>query len=88
MRAALEKYAAPLTDRAVAERELAVLEAMARAARPDEMALRHGLLLLASAVGSVRVLAPALGELRAAVELFGTPRPRVGTAAGRPGGGY
>lgn len=73
LREALEQYAAPLTDRAVAERELALLEAMVRAARPEEAALRQGLLLLASAVGSVRALAPALAEVRAAVDLFGPP---------------
>jgi hypothetical protein len=77
LREALEGYSAPLTDRAVAERELAGLEAVARTARPDEAALRQGLLLLASAVGSVRVLAPALAELRSAVDRFSLARQRA-----------
>lgn len=84
LREALEGYPAPLTDRAVAERELAELEALARARRPDPAALRHGLLMLASAVGSVRVLAPALAELRAAVDGFSLPRQRAAAGRERP----
>ncbi|KJY43224.1 hypothetical protein VR41_04305, partial [Streptomyces sp. NRRL B-1568] len=71
--------------------ELAALDAMARTGDPDLSRLRSSLLLVAGAVGSVSALAPALGEVRAAVDRFGelpgadksaddaeVPRPREG----------
>lgn len=81
LRDALDRHPASLTDRAVAQRELVVLERLAGTAGPlDVGALRHALLLIAGAVGSVRALAPELKELRAAVELFDAPRQRVPAA--------
>ncbi|SFC39201.1 DUF5955 family protein [Streptomyces aidingensis] len=94
-RIALEAYRSPLTDRAVAERELAVMESLtdgmprtgaaaraAQAADPEGAALRHSLLMIFGALGSVSALTPELGELRRAVDRFGVPAQRV-PAAGR-----
>lgn len=75
LRRDLDAYTPPLTDRTVAERELATLTAAVDTGRPDRAVLRQGLLLLASSVGSVRVLAPALAALREAIDLFGTGYP-------------
>nr|WP_209310614.1 DUF5955 family protein [Streptomyces spiramenti] len=71
LRTALDAYRAPLVDRGVAEHELAALHRMAAGGAADPAALSGRLLLVASAVGSVRVLSPALAELRAAVGKFG-----------------
>jgi hypothetical protein len=60
-------------DRCVAEDELATLAAMAGAGEPEVPRLRHSLLLLAGAIGSVSALAAGLTEVRHAVELFGDP---------------
>lgn len=74
LRRDLSGYRAPLADREVAERELALLDGMVSAGVPDDAALRNSLLLLAAAVGSVSALAPAVSQLCAAAELFGVPR--------------
>ncbi|WP_194444229.1 DUF5955 family protein [Streptomyces calidiresistens] len=74
MRTALAGYRAPLTDRGVAERELERLEAVARSPRPHPDELGRGLLMVVGAVGSVRVLAAPVAELRAAVEPFASRR--------------
>jgi hypothetical protein len=71
-----------LADREVAERQLAKLDSMSDSGALDEAALRHSLLMIAAAVGSVSVLAPAVGQLRDAVESFGASHHRV--PAGRP----
>ncbi|NJQ14743.1 hypothetical protein HCN52_07245 [Streptomyces bohaiensis] len=71
LRTALDDYRAPLIDRGVAEQELAALHRMAAGGAADPSALSGRLLLVASAVGSVRVLSPALAELRAAVGRLG-----------------
>lgn len=73
LRRELAAHPADLSDRAVAEDELAVLDAMVTAGLPEVPRLRHSLLLVAGAVGSVSALGPALGELRKAVELFAQP---------------
>jgi hypothetical protein len=73
LREELGDYRAALADREVAERQLARLRAMGTAGEPDGAALRHALLLIAAAVGSVSALAPALARLREAVEAFGMP---------------
>lgn len=91
LRRALAGHPARLPDRDAAEDELAALDAMARTGDPDLSRLRSSLLLVAGAVGSVSALAPALGEVRAAVDRFGelpgadksaddaeVPRPREG----------
>jgi hypothetical protein len=75
LRQELGGYRAALADREVAERQLARLRAMGATGEPDGAALRHALLLVAAAVGSVSALAPALARLREAVEAFGTPQP-------------
>ncbi|NJQ07193.1 hypothetical protein HCN56_16775 [Streptomyces lonarensis] len=71
LRTALDDYRAPLIDRGIAEQELTALHRMAAGGAADPAALSGRLLLVASAVGSVRVLSPALAELRAAVGRFG-----------------
>ncbi|MBT2385112.1 DUF5955 family protein [Streptomyces sp. ISL-11] len=71
LRRALAGHPALLPDRDAAEDELAALDAMAREGRPEVPRLRRSLLLVAGAVGSVSALAPALGEVRAAVDRFG-----------------
>ncbi|WP_244501102.1 DUF5955 family protein [Streptomyces sp. TP-A0874] len=71
LRLELAGYPADLRDRAVAEEELAVLDAMVRSGSPDVLRLRRSLLLVASALGSVSALAPALAEMREAIDRFG-----------------
>lgn len=90
LRAAVERlhrelsgYRAPLADREVAERQLALLESMAGSGSPDGAALRSALLLIAAAVGSVSALSPAVTELREAVEQFGAPPRSRFASAGR-----
>ncbi|MFC5719204.1 DUF5955 family protein [Streptomyces gamaensis] len=86
LRRELAAHPAMLRDRGAAEDELAALDALIRAGEPEVSRLRRSLLLLAGAVGSVSALAPALGEVRAAVDSFGTGAPRgVGAAADAPG---
>ncbi|WP_431047416.1 DUF5955 family protein [Streptomyces sp. P1-3] len=84
LRRELAAYRADLPDRDIAEDELAALDAMARAGAPPEPSrLFRSLLLVAGALGSVSALAPALGAVRAAVDLFGdVPRSRAGTERG------
>ncbi|NSC24556.1 hypothetical protein FM076_26745 [Streptomyces albus subsp. chlorinus] len=72
MRRELDAYPADLRDRREAERELDVLAATVHSGAPAPEELRHSLLLLAAAVGSVSALAPPLAAVREAVELFGT----------------
>ncbi|MEU3710913.1 DUF5955 family protein [Streptomyces catenulae] len=62
-----------LPDRAVADDELAALDAMVREGLPEVPRLRRSLLLIAGAVGSVSALSPALADVRAGVERFGGP---------------
>ncbi|MFD5315457.1 DUF5955 family protein [Streptomyces sp. NPDC127098] len=73
LRRDLNGYAAALADRGVAEHQLAVLSAAASDPAPETAALRNALLMIAGAVGSVSALAPAVVQLRQAVELFGPP---------------
>ncbi|GAA2721391.1 hypothetical protein GCM10010315_44080 [Streptomyces luteosporeus] len=82
MRRELAGHPAALPDRDAAEDELAALDAMVRTGDPDVSRLRRSLLLVAGAVGSVSALAPALGEVRAAVERFGSAAPQTGAADG------
>ncbi|GHF26001.1 hypothetical protein GCM10010218_03400 [Streptomyces mashuensis] len=87
LRRALAGHPAVLPDRDAAEDELAALDAMARAGTQDVSRLRRSLLLVAGAVGSVSALAPALGEVRAAVERFADdPAPEPGVPGQREGG--
>ncbi|UNT01297.1 DUF5955 family protein [Streptomyces tubbatahanensis] len=72
MRRELDAYPAELRDRREAERELDVLAASVHSGAPATEELRHSLLLLAAAVGSVSALALPLAAVREAVELFGT----------------
>ena len=76
LRRELAGHPADLPDRAVAEDELAVLDAMVSAGFPEVPRLRHSLLLVAGAVGSVSALGAALGEVRKAVETFADPAAR------------
>ncbi|MZD07488.1 hypothetical protein GTW43_20725 [Streptomyces sp. SID5785] len=73
LRRELAGYAVEFPDRGIAEDELAALDAMARGGAPEVPRLRRSLLLVAGAVGSVSALAPALSQVRGAVELFGGP---------------
>ncbi|WP_373311330.1 DUF5955 family protein [Streptomyces fumanus] len=75
LRRRLAALPADFPDRTIAEDELADLaETIARGA-PEGPRLRHSLLLLAGALGSVSALSEALTEVRRAVEGFGeSPR--------------
>ena len=70
----LAAYQRPLPDRGVAEDELDALAAHAADAAPDTERLRHSLLLVAAALGSVSALSAALEALREAVEAVVSPR--------------
>ncbi|MEU7177911.1 MULTISPECIES: DUF5955 family protein [Streptomyces] len=77
MRRQLAVLPGELPDRAVAEDELAALDAMVCAGVPEVPRLRRSLLLIAGAVGSVSALSPALTEVRASIDRFGrSPRVR------------
>ncbi|MGW1230110.1 DUF5955 family protein [Streptomyces sp. NPDC001478] len=73
LRRELAGHPAEFPDRAVAEDELAALDAMAARGVPEIPRLRRSLLLIASAIGSVSALASALRDVRVAVDLFGEP---------------
>lgn len=88
LRRQLATHPAELSDRAVAEEELAALAAMAEAGVPHVPRLRRSLLLVLGAVGSVSALQPSLDAVRSAVELFGAPpRPGIGEPCGGPSEG-
>ncbi|MEU6082718.1 DUF5955 family protein [Streptomyces sp. NPDC047108] len=79
LRRELAAHPADLSDRAVAEDELATLDAMARAGAPEVPRLRRSLLLVAGALGSVSALAPALSDMRTVIDSFSdVPCPRSG----------
>ncbi|MFB7707997.1 DUF5955 family protein [Streptomyces sp. NPDC056105] len=73
LRRELAAHPAEFPDRAVAEDELAALDAMAAGGLPEIPRLRRSLLLIAGAIGSVSALAKGLADVRNAVELFGGP---------------
>ncbi|EFG64398.1 DUF5955 family protein [Streptomyces sp. SPB074] len=73
LRLALAVLPADLTDRDLAEAELAAFTGLLSGPAPSPAALSGPLLRLAATTGSVSALAPALARLRAAVELFGGP---------------
>ncbi|RFC71482.1 DUF5955 family protein [Streptomyces sp. AcE210] len=73
LRRELAAHPAEFPDRAVAEDELAALDAMAAGGLPEIPRLRRSLLLIAGAIGSVSALGKGLGDVRNAVELFGGP---------------
>ncbi|MFB6671106.1 DUF5955 family protein [Streptomyces sp. NPDC057684] len=73
LRRELAAHPVEFPDRAVAEDELAALDAMATGGLPEIPRLRRSLLLIAGAIGSVSALAKGLGDVRHAVELFGGP---------------
>ncbi|MEU0075441.1 DUF5955 family protein [Streptomyces sp. NPDC006332] len=73
LRRELAAHPAEFPDRAIAEDELAALAAMTIDGTPEIPLLRRSLLLIAGAIGSVSALAPALSEVRSAVDLFGEP---------------
>ncbi|MFE2039805.1 DUF5955 family protein [Streptomyces sp. NPDC059477] len=75
LRRELAALPAEFPDRTIAEDELAALAAMLTHGPPEPARLHRSLLLIAGAIGSVSALSRALGQVRAAVELFGgTPR--------------
>lgn len=71
-------------DRAIAEEELAALDAMAAGGLPEVWRLRRSLLLIAGAVGSVSALAEGLAAVRRAIELFGPAAPGRPDRDGQP----
>ncbi|MBO1331274.1 DUF5955 family protein [Streptomyces sp. VRA16 Mangrove soil] len=73
LRRELAAHPAEFPDRAIAEDELAALDAMASGGRPEIPRLRRSLLLVAGAIGSVSALSESLSQVRGAVELFGGP---------------
>ncbi|MFD5067764.1 DUF5955 family protein [Streptomyces sp. NPDC058369] len=73
LRRALAGHPAQFPDRAIAEDELAALDALALSGTPAIPRLRRALLLIAGAIGSVSALASALRDVRVAVDLFGEP---------------
>ncbi|MEV5606184.1 DUF5955 family protein [Streptomyces sp. NPDC052299] len=76
LRRALAGHPGRFPDRAIAEDELAALDAMALSGAPEIPRLRRSLLLIAGAIGSVSALAAALRDVRVAVDLFGEPPQR------------
>ncbi|MEU6853287.1 DUF5955 family protein [Actinacidiphila alni] len=78
VRRELAAYRPALPDRAVAEDELDALTRLAALPGPpgklDTEVLRHSLLLVAAALGSVSALAEPVAELRLAVERAARPR--------------
>jgi hypothetical protein len=76
MHRALAGYPADLPDREVAEEQLVALDTMAASGMPETTRLRHALLLVVSATGSVSALTGPLAEVRNAVGLFGEPPAR------------
>lgn len=76
LRRELAGYPAEFGDRAIAEDELAVLAAMVASGDPEIPRMRSSLLLIAGAIGSVSALAPALMDVRTAVDLFGAVPPQ------------
>ncbi|WP_455352275.1 DUF5955 family protein [Streptomyces sp. SYSU K217416] len=75
LRRALAGHPVEFPDRAIAEDELAALDAMAAGGAPEIPRLRRSLLLVAGAIGSVSALSAALTEVHCAVELFGEAPP-------------
>ncbi|MGW6457626.1 DUF5955 family protein [Streptomyces sp. NPDC055078] len=71
LRRELAGHPGKFPDRGIAEDELAVLATMVATGRPDIPRMRRSLLLIAGAIGSVSALAPALMQVRHAVDLFG-----------------
>lgn len=71
VRRELAAHPAELPDRAAAEDELALLDAIVTRGVPEIGRLRGSLLLVAAALGSVSALAGSLAGLREAVEAFG-----------------
>ncbi|PJE93755.1 hypothetical protein CUT44_31560 [Streptomyces carminius] len=69
----LAGYRGQLADRGIAEEELRAVDTALRTGAPEVARLRHSLLLIAGAIGSVSALSEPLGEFRNAVELFGRP---------------
>lgn len=77
LRRELAGHPADLSDRGVAEDELAALDAMVRTGVPEVPRLRRSLLLVTGALGSVSALAPALADMRQVIDSFGElPRQR------------
>ncbi|MFC0845352.1 DUF5955 family protein [Streptomyces noboritoensis] len=73
LRRELAGYPGEFPDRAVAEDELAALDAMAVSGTPEVPRLRRSLLLIAGSIGSVSALSVAVKGVREAVDLFGEP---------------
>ncbi|WP_434598853.1 DUF5955 family protein [Streptomyces sp. A5-4] len=76
LRRELAAHPAELSDRAIADDELASLDAMALSGVPEVRRLRRSLLVIAGSVGSVSALGVAMTQVRRAVEIFGEPSPR------------
>ncbi|GAA1903098.1 DUF5955 family protein [Streptantibioticus ferralitis] len=79
LRRELAGYRGHLPDREIAEEELTALDGQTATGVPAGDRLRYSLLLITGALGSVSALAPALREVRNAIDLFGplSPHPTV-----------
>ncbi len=73
LRGELDAYPAQLRDRRAAEDELDALDAQVAEGGPTAEGLRHSLLQILAAIGSVSALSEPLSALRNAIELFGEP---------------
>lgn len=71
LRRELACYRVQLSDRPVAEDELAVLDAQAATGTLSVPRLRRSLLVVAGALGSVSALAVPVAQIRRAIDLFG-----------------
>jgi hypothetical protein len=82
LRAELAAHPAQLRDRRTAEDELDAIDVQLAEGASAPEGLRHSLLLIVAAVGSVSALAEALSGLRNAIELFGEPSDVRGSSSG------
>jgi Family of unknown function (DUF5955) len=71
LRRELAGYRVPLSDRPVAEDELAILDAQAASGTLSVPRLRRSLLVVAGSLGSVSALAAPVAQIRRAIDLFG-----------------
>lgn len=71
LRRELACYRVQLSDRQIAEEELAVLDSHTACGVPSVPRLRRSLLVVAGALGSVSALSAPLAQVRRAIDRFG-----------------